>query len=63
MNSARFNALTAGRYRQTSRFYQVCAELAHKKRQRSTLGEEGGNTVMIERLRAELSHLGPYASS
>ncbi len=63
MNSAQFNALTAGHYRQTSRFYQVCAELAHKKRQRANLGEEGGNTAMIERLRVELSNLGPYASS
>lgn len=60
MNSARFNALTGGHYRQTSRFYQACAELAHKKQQRASLGEEGGNTVIIERLRGELSQLGPY---
>ena len=62
MNSARFNALTSGHYSQTNRFYQMCAELAHKKRQRSSLGEEGGNTATIDRLRSELTRLSPFAS-
>lgn len=62
MNTARFNALTAGRFQQTNRFYQVCAELAHKKNQRSRLGEEGDNSAIIERLRGELAQLGPYVS-
>lgn len=60
---ARFSALTSGCYRATNRFYQVCAELAHKKQQRITLGEERGNTVIIERLRAELSRLAPRVRS
>jgi len=41
------------------RFYETCAELAHKKRQLATLGEERGNTARIERLRAELARLAP----
>jgi RsiW-degrading membrane proteinase PrsW (M82 family) len=56
-NIARLNALTSGGYAKTNRFYQACAELAHKKQQREKLGEEGGNTIIIERLRAELASL------
>jgi RsiW-degrading membrane proteinase PrsW (M82 family) len=62
MNGARFNALTRGHYRQTNRFYQACAELAHKKQQRASLGEETGNTVIIEHLRGELSRLRPFVA-
>lgn len=62
INTARFTALTTGHYRQTSRFYQVCAELAHKKHQLSAFGEESGNSAMIESLRGELVKLSPYAS-
>lgn len=58
---ARLNALTAGHYSATNRFYQTCAELAHKKQQREKLGEESGNTVIIEHLRAELANLAPLA--
>ncbi len=58
---ARFNALLAGEYRTTSRFYQLCAELAHKKRQFATLGEEDGNSRAIERLRKDLAQLAPHA--
>jgi RsiW-degrading membrane proteinase PrsW (M82 family) len=50
-------ALTSGRYRSTARFYQVCGELAHKKEQFSRLGEEGGNTAIIEKLRQEMMSL------
>ncbi|MBN2145929.1 MAG: PrsW family intramembrane metalloprotease [Anaerolineales bacterium] len=57
---ARTGALFNGRYRNTARFYQLIAELAHKKQQRLTLGEEGGNTVIIDRLRAELARLAPF---
>jgi protease PrsW len=46
--------------RNTSRFYQVCGELAHKKEQARKLGDEGGSFSMIERLRAELASLAPY---
>jgi RsiW-degrading membrane proteinase PrsW (M82 family) len=55
------SALTSGKFRTTSRFYQVCGELAHKKEQLAKVGEEGGNTKIIEQLRAELVQLGPQA--
>lgn len=60
-NIASLGALFNGRYRATSRFYQLAAELAHKKQQLATLGEEGGNTAIIERLRAEMTRLAPRA--
>lgn len=63
----RWNALLSGRYLATARFYQLCAELAHKKQQRITLGEESpglhSNSAIIERLRADLSRLTPQAMS
>ncbi|MFQ5615708.1 MAG: PrsW family intramembrane metalloprotease, partial [Anaerolineales bacterium] len=46
MSMARLNALTAGRYRNTNRFYTLCAKLTHKKRQRDIVGEERGNTAI-----------------
>jgi len=55
------SALTSGSFRATSRFYQVCGELAHKKEQFSTLGDEGGNMKIIEQLRTELVQLAPQA--
>ena len=57
--AARTKALFNGRYRTTARFYQLTAELAHKKEQRLKMGEEGGNTPIIERLRADLARLSP----
>jgi protease PrsW len=45
----------------TARFYQVCGELAHKKEQMKKLGDESGNAVIIEKLRAELASLAPHA--
>jgi RsiW-degrading membrane proteinase PrsW (M82 family) len=60
-SGARFNALIQGQYRSTSRFYQLCGELAHKKEQLSTLGEEGGNFSKIQNIRQELLHLSPTA--
>ena len=55
------SALTSGRYRATARFYQVCGELAHKKEQFATHGDESGNLKIIEQLRAELLQLAPQA--
>jgi hypothetical protein len=46
--------------RNTSRFYQVCGELSHKKEQFRKQGDENGNAVIIEKLRAELATLAPY---
>ena len=61
--NAHFSALTSGSFRSTARFYQVCGELAHKKEQLARIGEENGNTRIIESLRAELMHLGPQAKA
>lgn len=57
------SALTSGSFRPTSRFYQVLGELAHKKEQLSKVGEEKGNTQIIEKLRAELVQLAPQAKA
>jgi hypothetical protein len=46
--------------RNTSRFYQICGELAHKKEQVKKHGDEGGSLAIIEKLRAELVSLAPY---
>jgi len=56
-----FSALTSGSYRATARFYQVCGELAHKKEQLATVGDESGNVKIIEQLRSELLQLAPQA--
>ncbi len=60
---ARLNALTSGNYLATSRFYQVCGELAHKKEQLAKLGDEKGNLAIIEKLRGELTQLAPVAKT
>lgn len=58
---ARLSALASGSYAATARFYQVCGELAHKKEQLAKLGDERGNTAIIEKLRSELARLAPQA--
>jgi protease PrsW len=58
-SAARLKSLLSHRYTITSRFYQACGELAHKKQHRARLGEEGGNTEIIEQLRSEVAHLSP----
>lgn len=61
--NAHFAALSSGTFRSTSRFYQVCGELAHKKEQLLKLGDESGNSKIIENLRAELTQLAPLAKA
>jgi RsiW-degrading membrane proteinase PrsW (M82 family) len=61
--NAHFSALTSGTFRSTARFYQVCGELAHKKEQLAKMGDESGNTRIIENLRSELMQLGPQAKA
>jgi len=61
--NAHLAALTSGTFRVTSRFYQVLGELAHKKEQLAKVGEEGGNTKIVEKLRAELLQLAPQAKA
>ena len=57
------SALTSGTFRQTTRFYQICGELAHKKEQLIRLGDERGNTHVITQLRGELVQLAPRAKA
>jgi RsiW-degrading membrane proteinase PrsW (M82 family) len=61
--SAYLSALTSRTFLKTARFYQVCGELAHKKEQLAQLGEERGNTRLIEQLRSELLALAPVAKT
>ncbi|HJW91748.1 MAG TPA: PrsW family intramembrane metalloprotease [Anaerolineales bacterium] len=58
-SAARVGALLSGRYPSTNRFYQLCAELAHKKEQLLRLGEEGDNARLVESLRLEIGSLSP----
>jgi protease PrsW len=60
-SGACLRAFVRGRLRPTSRFYQVCGELAHKKEQLACLGDEGCNTALVEKLRAELGALSAQA--
>jgi hypothetical protein len=60
-SSARLRALFTGRFIKTARFYQLCGELAHKREQALKLGDEGGNVAIIQKLRAELTSLAPFA--
>ena len=59
--NAHISALTSGSFGPTKRFYQVLGELAHKKEQLARVGEESGNTKIIEGYRAELMRLAPLA--
>jgi protease PrsW len=61
-SEACLRALFRGRLRPTSRFYQVCGELAHKKEQLASLGDEGCNAAFVEQLRAELGALSGQAA-
>lgn len=56
---ARLAALFGGNYAATTRFYQVCGELAHKKEQVRKMGNESNNAGIIAGYRAELSGLTP----
>lgn len=58
---ARLAALGRRSYRDTTRFYQVCGELCHKKHQFQTMGDEDGNQKTIAALRAELQRLSAMA--
>ena len=61
--NAHLSALTSGTLRATSRFYQVLGELAHKKEQLAKMGDENGNSQIIEKLRAEMVQLAPLAKT
>jgi RsiW-degrading membrane proteinase PrsW (M82 family) len=57
--SARFKALFSGHYHLTNRFYLLTAELAYKKHQSSSLGEQELDQPEIDHLRTELGQLSP----
>jgi RsiW-degrading membrane proteinase PrsW (M82 family) len=59
---ARLGAFGSGRMRATQRFYHLCGELAHKKHQLATLGEEEDNGATVARLRREVAALAPVAN-
>ncbi len=46
-----------GNFRDTSRFYQACGNLMHKKRHLARHGDELGTALEIQRLRSELKEL------
>ncbi len=58
---ARIKSIFTGKYGKTARFYQVCGEYAHKRRQYATLGDESGNVAILQKLRTELGQLSPFA--
>jgi hypothetical protein len=58
---ARITAIFNGKYIKTVRFYQVCGEYAHKRRQFDLLGDETGNLARVQKLRTELIQLAPFA--
>jgi protease PrsW len=60
---ARLTGLFSGQLQATSRFYQVCGELAHKKEQLRKLGDEHGNSAIIQKYREELLRLAPRVQS
>ncbi len=55
--SARLGALAGGRWRQASRFYDLCGELAFKKYQLARLGAEIDTQDRIEKLRGQIAAL------
>jgi protease PrsW len=61
--STHLSALTSGTFRKTARFYQVLGELAHKKQQLVSVGEERGNSLIIGQLRSEAAQLAPVAQA
>jgi RsiW-degrading membrane proteinase PrsW (M82 family) len=57
---ARFSAIFSGKYFKTARFYQLCGEYAHKRRQYAALGDEGGNLAILQKIRSEMVQLAPF---
>jgi len=57
---ARITSLFNGRYLKTARFYQLCGEYAHKRKQYASMGDEAGNLAILQNLRAEMKALAPH---
>ena len=60
-SAARLSAVFSGRYRATNRFYNLTADLAHKKFQLHNLGEEKGNSKHVQEIRQKLALLSQQA--
>jgi protease PrsW len=56
-------ALAKGSVIPTIQFYQLCAELSHKKNQFAECGDEDGNLEIIQRLREKIKSLSQVAAS
>ncbi|MEI7769524.1 MAG: PrsW family intramembrane metalloprotease [Chloroflexales bacterium] len=57
--SIRAQIAARARGKKSRQFYGACAELAQKKHQLATLGEERGNSVRVSSLRDSLAQLSP----
>jgi 3-deoxy-D-manno-octulosonate 8-phosphate phosphatase KdsC-like HAD superfamily phosphatase len=60
---ARIAAIFTGKYFKTARFYQLCGEYAHKRRQYDTVGDESGNMAILQKLRIEMAQLAPFVQA
>jgi protease PrsW len=56
-------SLFNGGFFRTRRFYQLCAELSHKKFQFASFGNEIENNTLIEALRSDLRELSPIITT
>lgn len=54
---ARMSSLFSPHAKATKRFYRLCGELAQKKHQLASFGEEGGNSIIIMNLRREIAEI------
>ncbi|MCJ7622361.1 MAG: PrsW family intramembrane metalloprotease [Anaerolineaceae bacterium] len=62
-NIVRISALFQRSFKVTNRFYNVCGEIAHKRKQFEKLGEETENSIIIHNLQNELKRLSPLLKS
>ncbi len=58
-----FTAFGTPRYRDVRLFYQLCAELAHKKHQFQRMGREQGNDILVAELRERVRTLSEILAS
>ena len=59
---ARLKAFSTGNFRPVRNFFQLCGELAHKKQQLHRMGEEKGNTALIDSLRKDIQAISAKVS-
>lgn len=61
-SKARLQNLFTRKFAKLNRFYQLCGELTHKKRQLEKLGEETNNSELIGNIRSEMAVLSAQIS-